>query len=257
VEVILKQRLIGAAVIIALAVVLIPMILDGAGQHQRPLMPEIPKYVSSVKVDPIQVVHKVIPLPNAKLVSPGHYSYFGKDNDVSKAVPRKIPKQDSAKYQSNKNIVLAHGDAAHTEKETKQSTRKAVDDLTLKNKGPRQVNNEVIENFREPKQREQRRHSAKKYQAKRELSKRQAIRNVALAWTVQIASFSSRVNADVLKSKLHKAGFKAYIQKIKNKKKRSIYRVRIGRAANKKLALALLAKVKQEVHMNGYITQFH
>ncbi len=65
-ETILKQRLIGAAVIIALAVVLVPMVLDGAGIHVIPDIPDQPAYVTKRTAKIIKVVHDKVPdLPNS------------------------------------------------------------------------------------------------------------------------------------------------------------------------------------------------
>ncbi len=66
VEIILKQRLVGAAMIVALAVVLVPMILDGAGLHVIPDIPETPKYVSQTLPKTIRVNHHQLPRPTAQ-----------------------------------------------------------------------------------------------------------------------------------------------------------------------------------------------
>jgi len=260
VEVILKQRLIGAAVIIALAVVLIPMILDGAGQHRRPLIPEIPKYVNSQNTDPIQVVHKAVPLPKESSFDASEYQYFGKNNKSSNAINSQAPiqapisnsKQARKKSTENKKD-LKRGRDHSTQENNVSLTKKARSHSRLKSR--KQIKQNLTST-----------NSAKKLLRKNEVNKTQKIkvatnfartvRKVALAWTVQIASFKNEDNANLLKSKLSKAGFNAYIQQSNIGQKKSVFRVRIGRAANQQNAKALLAKLKRVVRLNGYVTKY-
>lgn len=72
VEIMLKQRLVGAAMIIALAVVLIPMILDGAGLHVIPDIPQTPRYVSKAVPKTIRVNHHQVPRPVSRRVVVSH-----------------------------------------------------------------------------------------------------------------------------------------------------------------------------------------
>ena len=60
-EALLKQRLIGGAIVVALAVVLLPMILDGVSQHRVPDIPGVPKHLLSNHQEPASLFERVCP----------------------------------------------------------------------------------------------------------------------------------------------------------------------------------------------------
>lgn len=57
----LKQRLVGAAVIIAVAVIVIPLLLDGSGE---PVISEIPPRPASIVTDPYRLTEGLPPVPS-------------------------------------------------------------------------------------------------------------------------------------------------------------------------------------------------
>ena len=255
-ELMLKQRLVGAAVIIALAVVLIPMILDGAGKHLVPDIPHEPNYLKTHLAEetktpglapaiaksgkkPVAVVPMTTVTVPAKKSHPvtRHASGFV-------ATPRMVSASSSSKG-ANKRGKIAHpparkypprqfnGSRAHTSAAKKvQHSRKAVK-VARAGTGqlavPRVVNSQP--------------------------ARRKSVYAAIKVWSVQIASFKSPNNARLLKRKLDRAGFKAYIRLSRAHRGRpAIYRVRIGPEKTHSSARATLTRLRQKVRLNGYIT---
>jgi len=79
------------------------------------------------------------------------------------------------------------------------------------------------------------------------------VNNVA-SWTVQLASFSVKANAEALVSQLTELGYSAFIENSNNKG--VVYRVRLAPVATKDSALALVAKLKKHLKLNPQILQF-
>lgn len=249
-EVILKQRLIGAAVIIALAVVLVPMILDGAGKHQRPIIPEVPRYVSSNRYKPVQVAHKVAPVPKEEAVEPGQYQYYGKDKDSGKATEKNVSdqKKDGEQKTALNNTARMGWALGKKEADNDPSTSPSQFEIR-RHETSRKDNDDVA---REDD------YSSDDYDRSSEDPdyNRSSYNSGRSAWTVQIASFRSKSNATVLKNRLYRAGFNAYIQLSRSYRGKRIYRVRIGPEPDKRSAKDLLFRVKRVVDLNGYITRY-
>lgn len=75
------------------------------------------------------------------------------------------------------------------------------------------------------------------------------------AWVVQLGSFSSEENAEALNQKLRKAGFKAFVEPLKQNNG-TLYRVRIGPELKRSDAEAINERLKQELQMEGNIVHY-
>ena len=76
------------------------------------------------------------------------------------------------------------------------------------------------------------------------------------AWVVQLGSFSSAENAEALNQKLRQAGFKAFVEPLKQNNG-TVYRVRIGPELKRSDAEAINASLKQDLQLEeGIIVHY-
>ncbi len=87
--------------------------------------------------------------------------------------------------------------------------------------------------------------------AKRKTEKGQAPR----AWVLQVASFSSRKNADQLVTRLRAKKFPAFQEKA-SVNGAAVFRVRIGPEIDRKLAEKMLKRVTEEFKLKGQIVRY-
>lgn len=233
----------GAAVIIALAVVLIPMILDGAGKHLVPDIPHEPHYLKTHVRQNVNVAsHNIPPTKNISnnkfmvIAVPSINSQAAKAMSKLVASPQLLNGAQAKFAQVNNNFRTHSQILSKTEKspasvkiaKASSSVMKRASFAVLK-KNPKTINSRP--------------------------NKRRSIYSAIKVWSVQIASFKSPGNARTLKRKLNKAGFKAYILQTRSSKRRqAIYRVRIGPEKSHSKAKAILAKLREKIRLNGYIT---
>ncbi len=188
----LKQRLVGAAVLVALAVIFLPMLLPGNSGSTMPLIgSNVPKPPDTT-FEPIE-----IPLQ----------------------VPPPAP-------QTGVTVVDTPqaGDAASNEKPQQEPPAAPAPAAP----------------------------STASVATPPPASPAHAPRASGEAWALQLGSFSSSVNALALQDKARKAGFSAYVEKVKAGQGTS-YRVRVGPESSRERADALREKVRDKLGMNGMV----
>lgn len=75
------------------------------------------------------------------------------------------------------------------------------------------------------------------------------------AWVVQLGSFSNAENAETLNQKLRRAGYKAFVEPLRQNNS-TVYRVRIGPELKRSDAEAINASLKQDLQMEGIIVHY-
>jgi len=218
----LKQRLIGAAVLLALGVIFIPIILDGTGNPVLREIPSIPQTLDAVDPRTLvvpsapqlqehlpQVIQKATPPENTQpattATTPATQTASSKPEGSAEAPPESPPtKKPPAKK------VPAKKPAARTQPPAKSEKLSSTALATAASPG--------------------------------KLS----------AWTVQVGSFNTSDKALKLRSTLRKKGFKAYVEKIR-KQKKTYYRVRVGPVLNRKDADKSLKKLKKAGQSSAYV----
>ena len=75
------------------------------------------------------------------------------------------------------------------------------------------------------------------------------------AWVVQLGSFSSEENAEALNQKLRKAGFKAFVEPLRQNDS-TVYRVRVGPELKRSDAEVINARLKQDLQLEGIIVHY-
>ena len=200
VEQALKQRMVGAAVIIAIGIIVIPIVLDGAGERQLRKMPEMPQ-----------------PRMHSK---PGFIS------------PEKIPSRADEKREQ---IVLTlpeldKGDASATDKK-KQAPAAVIDSApppapaadkkiipSVTSKPPAPPPAPV-----KPKQAET---VAKPAPSQQETTA--SASDKAETWVVQVGSFTDSNKANAVRDELLGKNYPAFVEKVRGRNGQSLYRVMVG-----------------------------
>lgn len=174
----IKQRIIGALVLISMGVVLIPMLLNGGTEVAGKLSGDnIPIMPESLKRE-LPVVPEPMMMPERKIIT----AYPQRSHSVKPVV--------AIKAQAEVKITTEKKSAANKFEKLTQPKTKAVNQ----------------------------------------------------AYTLQIASFRKKSNADALQMKLRKKKYKAYIETVQTAKGR-VYRLRVGPY----LKFAQIAAIKKTI----------
>jgi len=76
----------------------------------------------------------------------------------------------------------------------------------------------------------------------------------AIKYTVQVGAFGNASDAESLKAKLDKKGYKAYLITPGEKKDKGLYKVRVGEFKTRKEAEVLSAKIKKAMGLQTFVT---
>ncbi|MGH8120091.1 MAG: SPOR domain-containing protein [Gammaproteobacteria bacterium] len=188
----LKQRLTGAAVLVILAVIFIPMFLDTAKEGQQGMdETNIPVQPPDIPVPPEEdFSSRIVPLLQLPEQTPAE--------ETESALPPPAVE------------VTAPSDSTVSESKTPQP--------------------EV-------------------------LSEDQADRVGVSAWVVQLGSFTSKDNAEVLNQKLRQAGFKSFVEPL-NQDGETSYRVRVGPELKRSDADGINELLKTTMQMEGIVVHY-
>ncbi len=229
----LKQRLVGAAVIIALGIILIPIVLDRAGERQLRKIPDAPR--PGLQARPGFVEQQDIALPSTE---------------------------------HNGQIVLtlppAQSDPSPSEQAIAADTRVAIKDAVKKkaqSPAPTSRKPEASKPLAAKKPAVKKAETRQAETAPAVVKKPQAPvvsaskkKQPSAVWVVQVGSFTDSKKAFRLRDQLLKKKYKAFVEKIKGRSGQSLYRVRVGPLPEKEQAGALALKLKQ-LGFKGYVTR--
>jgi len=188
----LKQRLTGAAVLVILAVIFIPMLLN-----------------TSVEEKQVMSGNNIPPQP-ADMPSPPAEDFS------SRIVPLEQPPEQAAATESAETTEAETTTKPAPAEESPPPSDKAVP--VPESRAP------VVEN------------------------KDPAGGVGVTAWVVQLGSFSSEEKAEMLNQKLRKAGFKAFVEPLKQNNS-TLYRVRIGPELKRSDADAINDRLKKNMQI--------
>lgn len=219
----LKQRLVGAAVIIALGVVIIPMLLDGSGSR---IIQEIPERPARHSVSGAGMVKN----QNIPTLTKRDESSFGSKRVGSKEAGDDIELEPVAKEKS-----------PATTKSTASKTKPAAKAVVQKKKTAPEM-----ASIKTP---------VKKKISGSSVTMAQASQKLA-SWAVQIGSFNEKGKAIKLRDQFRVKGFNVFMDPFKNADNASMYRVRVGPVQDRSQAETLLNQLKKKTGLtNGYVTQ--
>ncbi|MEA3413196.1 MAG: SPOR domain-containing protein [Pseudomonadota bacterium] len=218
----LKQRLIGTAVLIALAVIFVPVLLDGTGWRERRApdaeIPPEPDFTFSRSLPSMsdarrEVIPSVPPPVESRGIDPDPYPEAA--TATGDASPESEPRRQS--------VVSSDADR---EPEETGSTRDDKQDAGTTTAG-----------------------STDKTPAAETKSASR------LGWVVQVGSFSSRKNAESLGAKLRASGYRrTFIEPVGSGASRR-YRVKVGPEKDKAAAMTTRSRLKASEKLSGIVVR--
>lgn len=223
----LKERLVGATVIVALGIIIIPWLLDGPAQAPRPVettidLPavEAPGRTYTIPLDPGAGPPVQVEDDPRRLDGPG-----------TGAVQRPAPAEPAPL-----DVNETEPPPAVTEQPVQPPPRPAPQETT-----PAADTGAVTA----PVKRESSPPQAKPKPAAQATAPPAAVQNDA--WSVQVGSFSQVENAQGLQKRLVAAGFDAFVSRVVTDAG-TLYRVRVGPVPDRAAADRLLARVRAAGH---------
>ncbi len=225
----LKERLIGASVLVLLAVIFIPMALDDS-QEREPLIgktniPQKPDGEFSSRLIPLPQPEDIIPpapeTEEAEMEEPAIQTapIITSMEDPATSGQTLPPHEMVA---AKGIIVPAEGEPPPT---VPPRTAAALADNTQTAVPPQGVNDGSHD--------------------KKGLT----------AWVVQVGSFAIEENANTLNDRLRTAGYRSFVQPVKNRNTLS-YRVRVGPEILRSEALKQQSKLQEEMNLQGIVLDY-
>ncbi len=217
---VLKQRLVGAAALAALAVIFLPMILDepeiSEDALREPLIPPRPAELRGPQFEPLTEaeIRRDAHLPAAPvretLPAPHDGAPSGDPPAGAPAARSAAPPAQPAPDPKTRTAPAA------------QAARPAADPAPIR-KAPAGA-------------------GAGKASGAKQI------------WVIQLGSFESETNAATLRERLRKLGFEAYIDRSTGKAG-TLFRVRVGPGSERRKAEALRARIAREARVNGLLVR--
>ena len=233
----LKERLIGAAVLVMLAVIFIPMILSDSNRTETAITKtNIPKPPEG------EVTSHIAPVQESELKS------AGADEAAAPAQPQeqKPAPAPAAKAAPGPEASKAPAAKAAPKSQASKAPAAKAAPESQASKTPAASTAPVAKVSPEPVAKTGSTAAAPTPAAAsgqhREL----------ISWVVQIGSFSSHDNADRLLKKLQGSGYAAFIEPIKQGSE-TVYRVRVGPEVRRSSAESLKDKLARELKMKGLL----
>jgi len=84
-------------------------------------------------------------------------------------------------------------------------------------------------------------------------SKAKVVKRSQNQWLIQLASFGVKENAIALQKKIKTLGYQSTIQALENSQGKTIYRVKVGPESDKKTVDDIVSKVKQHLKLNPQV----
>ncbi len=221
----LKERLTGAGVLVLLAVIFLPLLLDDSQEAETKItttnIPEKPDMEFGSKLIPMPEQGEILPIEASQEESAAPTDADdGGDatrTDTGQVTPEAATASSGADDEPQEDAAT-RVEAEPTTSETVAATAgdggKPGEDVETDNKG-------------------------------------------LTGWVVQVGSFS-RENADKLNDKLRTAGYRSYVidEAVKGKDASLLYRVRVGPEILRSEALKLKEKLKKEMKLEGIVLNY-
>lgn len=221
----LKQRLVGAAALAALAVVFLPMVFDDTGVSEDgsggPWIPPRPPELSGPQFAPLTEaeIKRGARLPSLPIDStpddPGSTGDTGRPAQppaTDTTAPTATPPATSAPGTENRALDAPAAPRPATGPARAETARARKDPPAGNEHG-------------------------------------------GTTWAIQLGSFSSEANAKKLNDRLQKLGFQPFVEHI-TMKTRSVFRVRVGPEKERHQAEALRAKIRKQANLDGVLVRY-
>jgi len=264
----LKQRLIGAIVLISLGIIFIPMLLTGKGELTTG------ELATNIPPKPLYEIQApaVLPLEDNgsadKAAEPVSNLSIAKAVDDNFQQPMEKPKAEaeqakSAESESDKTVAQASNAKADQDQKAAEPEKPE----SVKTVPPVAANTKQIaskSNGSTPSEKPQVTQVTQVPEAPQVTKVTQEQEKVATApkkppivsgWIVQLGSFSREKNAIKLRDSLRKNGHASFVEAYERSGKTS-YRVRVGPELTRELAEELKKQLKKETKLDGLVMSF-
>ena len=214
-----KQRLVGFLLLLSLAVILIPLVFDGAGYRENQLHGDS-LLQESIPVEPEFPVIQPYKPENKPLV-----------DTAELADPRPQLEQSLSESEKQQELAVPERGGTSSKKQTASTPKATVKTEVVSKPKPSQVQKTPISIAKE----------------KPVLDKQ----GVPVAWTIQLASFKDAGNAKALRKRLSDKGYKSYIRR-----KQDLSKVFVGPDIQRSAVEELRKQLKREFKLDGLILRF-
>ncbi len=218
----LKQRVVGAAVLVALGVIFIPLMLDNGGDSG----PAVDLEIGSPP--PADFSSRVIPIDDATM---------DRVEEAMNVPPEEFTGEVRADEESPETVI-----AEPLAEPANESADEVIPEPEMQSAQERPVEDEKA------------RVPAEKAISNTPKPPAPAQAGVT-AWVVQLGSFTTQANADGLVQRLKKAGYTAFIEPLDDGGKPT-YRVRVGPELTQLTAERMRDDIAKNVNLNGIVMQY-
>ena len=230
----LKQRLIGAVVLIAIAVIFLPSFFSGERGRRLDTRTQIP------------------PEPEMKVVE------FSAPKR-SPQMPTVSSPEESYQLLESEDLSTLRVGSSNNNKNNNKSSNINKSNNNNNNNNNKPLNSDVVKSEGKISSTNPRAASkATKKSANKPVVKSGALlteQGIPSGWVVQVGSFQSRERAELLNKRLKKDGYKAFVHKAVIHGK-SVYRVLVGPKIDKNMAVKSKEKLDLKLKMNTLIREF-
>jgi len=263
----LKQRLIGAIVLISLGIIFIPMLLTGKGELTKG---ELPTNIPPKPLYEIQAP-SVLPLEDKasaeKTAEPISNSSVAKAIDDNLQQPAAQPKAESEQTNTVENEsdkTVAKVSNTNTDQDRKGAEPVKAEALETETVPPTTAETKQVASKSNESSPSVKPQVSQVTQTPQVTKVPQVQEKVAIApkkppivsgWIVQLGSFSKEKNAIKLRDSLRKNGHASFVESYERSGKTS-YRVRVGPELTRELAEELKKQLKKETKLDGLVMSY-
>lgn len=219
-----KQRVIGAVVLVALAVIFVPMLLDKPEDALGPVGSNLPTWPDQSVADRIEPL--TLPEPPAE-ADPAQVVLDQPSADMAAAGDAALAE---AVQQSDQAAVVTESDAPATDAVSNTPATETVTETPAAAPAPTQAPAPVAQSA-------------------------PAATKVLSGWVVQLAALSKQDNALALRERLRTLGYTAFVEEIKTAKGMQ-YRVRVGPELERANADNLRNRLEEQVKIKGIVMKY-
>lgn len=230
----LKERLVGAAVLVALAVIFIPMLLDDAPPGPGPISES---NIPPQSEDTAELDSRIKPIDESEAVTVEPPPPRGEDIVTEPAGPiEDTPPEPSVPLPADESAdeTAAQATAEPAEEPASDAPATGAEPDPGSDAAPAE----------EPAD------SGSQSQAAE-----QAAGDKTAGWVVQLGSFSREANAEQLNEKLQEAGHEAFVEPVRQSGQQ-VYRVRVGPEVRRSDAEKVRAAISDEFDLKGIVVSY-
>lgn len=220
----LQQRLIGAAVLIALAVIFLPMLLNGGGGSKH-----------------VSVKMKLPPEPNYKFTNNTPKPLAPQQNSGNSSVQKQLPVSETASQREKVSPPTSTTEQNKAKPTPLSPSTSSSPKATLPAAGKPQSGSG--------------KKKAKNMAPPPSQVNAPSAQPTVSAWVVQVASFTKENSALALRNRLRKAGFSSYIDRYKHTG-HVYYRVRVGPKLSHAKAENMLKRITRVIKLKGMLVPY-